>query len=97
MANIVHRVQKNMLQRQYKIYLVHLEDLGHKLGLIIGEKSSKSFVFQSIGISIQKGNAACILGTKGVHGKLEELSYTANAYRQTTDKLMFKSVISTIR
>ena len=25
------------------------------------------------------------------------LSYTANAYRQTTDKLMFKSVISTVR
>ena len=23
--------------------------------------------------------------------------YTANAYRQTTDKLMFKSVISTVR
>ena len=38
-----------------------LEDLGHKLGLINGEKRSKSFLFQSIGISIQKGNAACIL------------------------------------
>ena len=24
-------------------------------------------------------------------------TYTANAYRQTTDKLMFKSVISTVR
>ena len=24
-------------------------------------------------------------------------NYTANAYRQTTDKLMFKSVISTVR
>ena len=52
-----------------------LEDLGHKLGLINGEKRSKSFLFQSIGISIQKGNAACILGTKGIYGKLEELSY----------------------
>jgi hypothetical protein len=47
-----------------------LEDLGHKLGLINGEKRSKSFLFQSIGISIQKGNAACILGTKGIYGKL---------------------------
>ena len=27
----------------------------------------------------------------------ECLTYTANAYRQTTDKLMFKSVISTVR
>ena len=25
------------------------------------------------------------------------LTYTANVYRQTTDKLMFKSVISTVR
>ena len=25
------------------------------------------------------------------------VDYTANAYRQTTDKLMFKSVISTVR
>ena len=53
----------------------YLEDLGHKLSLINGEKRSKSFLFQSIGISIQKGNAACILGTKGIYGKLEELSY----------------------
>ena len=30
-----------------------LEDLGHKLNLINCEKRSKSFLFQSIGISIQ--------------------------------------------
>jgi hypothetical protein len=47
-----------------------LENVGHKLGLINGEKRSKSFLFQSIGISIQKGNAAGILGTKGIYGKL---------------------------
>jgi hypothetical protein len=41
-----------------------LEDLGHKLGLISSVKRAKSFLFQSLGISIQKGNAACILGTK---------------------------------
>ena len=28
---------------------------------------------------------------------LEVFLYTANVYRQTTDKLMFKSVISTVR
>ena len=28
---------------------------------------------------------------------IKTLTYTANAYRQTTDKLIFKSVISTIR
>jgi hypothetical protein len=52
-----------------------LENLGHKLGLINGEKHLKCFLFQSIGISIQKGNAACILGTKGILGKVEELAY----------------------
>ena len=30
-------------------------------------------------------------------GYIIVLVYTANAYRQTTDKLMFKSVISTVR
>jgi hypothetical protein len=47
--------------------------LDEKLGLINGEKRSKSFLFQSIGISIQKGNAAYILGTKGIYGKKKEL------------------------
>jgi hypothetical protein len=28
-----------------------------------------------VGVILQKGNAACILGTKGIYGKLEELSY----------------------
>ena len=50
-------------------------DLVHKLGLTNGEKRSKTFFFQSIGISIQKGNAAGILGSKGIYGVLEELSY----------------------
>ena len=58
-----------------------LEDLGHKLDLINDEKRSKSFLFQSIGISIQKSNAASILGTKGIYGKLEELSYYNNCRR----------------
>ena len=39
------------------------------------EKRPKSFLFQSIGISIQKSNAVCILGTKWTYGKLEWLSY----------------------
>ena len=52
-----------------------LEDLCHKLGLINGEKRSKPFLFQSTWIAIQKGNVACILGTKGIYGKLEELAY----------------------
>ena len=52
-----------------------LEGLGRKLSLINGEKCLKSFLFQSIRISILKGNAACILETKGIYGKLGELAY----------------------
>ena len=38
------------------------------VSLWVSEKHSKSFLFQSIGISIQKGNTACILGTKVING-----------------------------
>ena len=35
----------------------------HKLSHVDSEKHSKSFLFQSAGISIQRGNVVCILGT----------------------------------
>ena len=52
-----------------------LEDLGNKICNINGERRSKSFLFQSIGIAIQRGNASCVMGTTGSMGKLEELNY----------------------
>ena len=52
-----------------------LEDLGNKISQINGERRSKSFLFQSIGIAIQRGNASCVMGTTGSMGKLEELNY----------------------
>ena len=52
-----------------------LEDLGNKISKINGERRSKSFLFQSIGIAIQRGNASCVMGTTGSMGKLEELNY----------------------
>ena len=52
-----------------------LEDLGNKISNINSERRSKSFLFQSIGIAIQRGNASCIMGTTGSMGKLEELNY----------------------
>ena len=52
-----------------------LEDLGNKISQINGERRSKSFLFQSIGIAIQQGNASCVMGTTGSMGKLEELNY----------------------
>ena len=52
-----------------------LEDLGNKISKINGERRSKSFLFQSLGIAIQRGNASCVMGTTGSMGKLEELNY----------------------
>jgi hypothetical protein len=57
-------------------HAVHfLKDLGNKISKINGERRSKSFLFQSIGIAIQRGNASCVMGTTGSMGKLEELNY----------------------
>ena len=50
-----------------------LEDLRNKISNINGEQHSKSFLFQSIGIAVQRGNASCVMGTTGSMGKLEEL------------------------
>ena len=52
-----------------------LEDLGNKISNINVERRSKSFLFQSIGIAIQRGNASCVMGTTGSMEKLEELNY----------------------
>ena len=52
-----------------------LEDLGNKISNINGERCSKSFLIQSIGIAIQRGNASCVMGRTGSMGKLEELNY----------------------
>ena len=49
--------------------------LGYKISKIMGERRSKSFLFQSIGIAIQRGNAWCVMGTTGSMGKFEELNY----------------------
>ena len=52
-----------------------LEDLRNKISNINGERHFKSFLFQSIGIAIQRGNASCVMVTARSMGKLEELNY----------------------
>ena len=49
--------------------------VGNKISNINGERRSKSFLFQSIGTAILRGNASCVMGTTGSMGKLEELNY----------------------
>ena len=50
-----------------------VQDLRHKISNINGERRSKSFLFQSIGIAIQRGNTSGVMGIIGSMGKLEEL------------------------
>ena len=50
-----------------------VQDLRHKISNINGERRSKSFLFQSIGIAIQRGNTSGVMGITGSMGKLEEL------------------------
>ncbi len=38
-----------------------------------GEKRAKSFLFQSLSMNLQRGNALCVMGTVAHHRKLEEI------------------------
>lgn len=49
--------------------------LGKLICSVTGEKRSTSFLRQRIGIAIQKGNAACIMGTIPSSRSLEEIFY----------------------
>ena len=37
------------------------------------EKRAKSFLFQSMSMNLQRGNALCVMGTVAHHRKLEEI------------------------
>ena len=52
-----------------------VKDLGSRIADITGEKRSTSFLFQSLGIAAQRGNAASISGTVPSAKKLDELYY----------------------
>ena len=40
-----------------------IKDLGKRIAQVTGEKRATSYIFQSIGIACQRGNAASVLGT----------------------------------
>ena len=50
-----------------------IKEIGSRLTGLIGERRSTSFLFQSIGIAIQRGNAASVLGTIQNTKKLDEI------------------------
>ena len=56
--------------------LKFLKDVGSRIELSTGEKRSTSFLFQSIGIATQRGNAISIAGTVPSSAKrLDEIYY----------------------
>ena len=50
-----------------------LKDLGSRVSEATGEKRAKSFLFQSLSMNLQRGNALCVMGTVAHHRKLEEI------------------------
>ena len=52
-----------------------VKDLGSRIAEISGEKRSTSYLFQSLGIAAQRGNATSITGTVPSAKKLDEIFY----------------------
>ena len=50
-----------------------LEDLGARIAAATGDKRSRSFLFQRLGIAIQRGNVISISATLPNSRKLDEL------------------------
>ena len=53
--------------------LKFIKEIGKKMSEVTGEKRSTFFLSQSISIAIQRGNAACIIGTAPSSEGLEEI------------------------
>ena len=55
--------------------LKFIKDIGSRIAEMTGEKRSTSYLFQSIGIATQRGNASSIAGTVPTVKKLDEIYY----------------------
>ena len=52
-----------------------IQDIGGRIKETTGDTRATNFLFQSIGIAIQRGNAASVAGTVPTAKKLDELYY----------------------
>ena len=50
-----------------------IKDIGKKVSEVSGEKHSTSFISQNISMSLQRGNANCVLGTVPHSESLDEI------------------------
>ena len=53
--------------------LKFLKNLGSRITESTGEKRARSFLFQSLSMNLQRGNALCVMGTVAHHRKLREI------------------------
>ena len=53
--------------------LKFMKDLGSIVSKGTGKKRAKSFLFQSLSMNLQRGNALCVMETVTHHRKLEEI------------------------
>ena len=53
--------------------LKFVKDLGLRIIEGTGKKQAKSFLFQSLSMNLQRGNALFVMGTVAHHKKLEEI------------------------
>ena len=66
---IAHETMGSRTSDSYKFY----KDLGSRITESTGEKHARSFLFQSLSMNLQRGNALCIMGTVAHNRKLEEI------------------------
>ena len=53
--------------------LKFMKNLGSRITEATGEKRARSFLFQSLSMNLQRGNALCVMGTVAHHRQLEEI------------------------
>ena len=53
--------------------LKFIKDIGMKIQDVTGEKRATSYLLQSLSMTVQRGNAASIMGTVGPTRKLDEI------------------------
>ena len=55
--------------------LAFLRDLGQRIAVVTGEPRSFQFIMQRISVTVQRGNASCIVGTVPLSVTLDDLFY----------------------
>ena len=62
--NVLSNFLKEFLLREESFKAVDfLHELGDRISAVTGDRRESTFLFQRLSVALQKGNAACIIGT----------------------------------